>query len=207
MCTSSVRPPGSSCTRWQLASVRKSIFTASGPFRSTRRENRSNTTTTILLSTSTPPARVLTPCLWSSGPWAHCTDRGRCSSTPGAVMWRRDHRSRSRANSLKGDLHGNHSFDCCRTFMKLDLTYFRQLEWTFFLFRALFCDLFDCCVLLFHEISMATLKITRPFFSFVHGAPVESICFLLNIDFRRFKALTYFQYKFQDSEHIFVFSK
>ena len=98
MSTSSVRPLGSSCTQWPLASVMRSICTASGPSHTTRRVNRWNTTTTILWSTSIRPAPALTPCLWSSGPWARCTDRGRCGSTLEPVTPKETRRS-SRASS------------------------------------------------------------------------------------------------------------
>lgn len=85
MSTSSGQPRGCSCTPWPPASARSSICTASGPSHWTRAADRSSTTTTTLWSTSTPPAPVLTPCRWSSGLWAHYTDRGRSSSTPDPV--------------------------------------------------------------------------------------------------------------------------
>lgn len=137
--TSNVRPPASSCTQWPLASARRSTFTAFGPFRSTRKANRLNTTTTTPSNMSTPPARVLTPCLWSSGPWARCTDRGRYGSTLGFVASSRDHRKISRANSRR--FCGKQTwiravFLVASTFMRLELTYFQQLEWTIFLFQA-----------------------------------------------------------------------
>lgn len=86
--TSNVRPQASSCTPWRPASARRSICTASGHFQWTRMAKQLNTTTTTPWSTSTPPAPVLTPCPWSSGRWARCTDRGRSGSTQGAVRWR-----------------------------------------------------------------------------------------------------------------------
>lgn len=137
--TSNVRPPASSCTQWPLASARRSTFTAFGPFRSTHKANRLNTTTTTPSNMSTPPARVLTPCLWSSGPWARCTDRGRYGSTLGFVASSRDHRKISRANSRR--FCGKQTwiravFLVASTFMRLELTYFQQLEWTIFLFQA-----------------------------------------------------------------------
>lgn len=92
MSTSNVQPRVCSCTRWPPASARRSICTASGPSQATHTADQSSTTTTILWSTSTPPAPVLTPCLWSSELWAHCTDRGRSSSTPDPVILGDNHR-------------------------------------------------------------------------------------------------------------------
>lgn len=101
--TSSGQPRGCSCTPWPPASARSSICTASGPSRWTRAAHRSSTTTTTLWSTSTPPAPVLTPCRWSSGLWAHCTDRGRSSSTldPATVGGTRRNHLRRRTEIFK----------------------------------------------------------------------------------------------------------
>lgn len=89
-CTSSGPPPVCSCTRWPRASVRRSTSMGSGRSRWTPWGDRSSTTTTTPWSTSTRPAPVLTPCPWSSGRWAHCTNRGRSASTQGPVTLRRN---------------------------------------------------------------------------------------------------------------------
>ena len=93
MSTSNVQPQVCSCTRWPPASAKRSICTASGRSHSTRTADRSSTTTTTPWSTSTRPAPVLTPCLWSSGLWAPCTDRGRSVSTQDPATLGRTHRT------------------------------------------------------------------------------------------------------------------
>lgn len=147
-CTSSGPPPVCSCTRWPRASARRSTSTGSGPSHWTRWGNQSSTTTTTPWSTSTRPAPVRTPCPWSSGRWAHCTDRGRSASTPGPVTLRGARRRSPERNSRRSDF----------------LLYFlNPVNGMTFFYLELCGGFFHCWVLPFDDISMATSEIMRTF--------------------------------------------